>query len=164
MGHLQNGDNPLICDRFHGNEVAHVKLLVFFFVDKKRQQLGNGSRYRNHTATIFTGQGDSDVICMIFVIPVRLYRLTPSCLFVNCRNPSDFVNYVGRLCVSFCLSVCLCVCLPCSSHTVSAIMTKLVQTSAMVQLRDLSFLVNIGQRSRSRSPKNRNSYFRNNVR
>ena len=33
------------------------------------------------------------------------------CLFVNCRNPSDYGNYVGRLCVSFCVSVCLPVCL-----------------------------------------------------
>ena len=53
------------------------------------------------------------------------YVFTPFCLSVNCRNPSDFGNYVVRLCVSVCLSVCLCVCLPYSSHTVSAIMTKL---------------------------------------
>ena len=36
------------------------------------------------------------------------YVFTPFFLFVNCRNPSDFGNYVGRLCVSFC--VCLSVC------------------------------------------------------
>ena len=41
------------------------------------------------------------------------YVFTPFCLFiwlfVNCRNPSDFGNCVGRLCVI--LSVCLFVCL-----------------------------------------------------
>ena len=42
------------------------------------------------------------------------YVFTPFlsvCLFINCWNPSDFGNYVGRLCVSFCMSVCLSVCL-----------------------------------------------------
>ena len=50
-----------------------------------------------------------------------------SCLFVNCRNPSDFGNYVGRLCVSFCVSVCLSVfvCVFVYPVAATAIMTKL---------------------------------------
>ena len=97
------------------------------------------------------------------------YVFIPFCLFVNWRNPSDFGNYVGQLCVSFCvcLSVCLFVCVfvyPVAATPFQRSWPNWVQTSAMVQLRHLSFFVNLGQRSRSKSPKNQNSYFRNNVR
>ena len=62
------------------------------------------------------------------------------------------IMLVGCVCHSVCLSVCVFV-YPVAATPFQRSRPNWVQTSAMVKLRHLSFLVNLGQRSRSRSPK-----------
>ena len=86
------------------------------------------------------------------------------CLLIAGILRISAIMLVGCVCHSVCLSVRLFVCVfvyPVAATPFQRSWPNWVQTSAMVQLRHLSFLVNLGQRSRS--PKNRNSYFRNNI-
>ena len=88
------------------------------------------------------------------------YVFTPFCLSVCLLIAGilriSAIMLVSCVCHSVCLSVCLFVCVfvyPVAATPFQRSWPYWVQMSAMVQLRHLSFLVNLGQRSRSRSPK-----------
>ena len=106
---------------------------------------------------------------ILFYLPHRrwkevMFSHLSVCLLIAGILRISAIMFVGCVCHSVCLSVCLFVCVfvyPVAATPFQRSWPNWVQTSAMVQLRHLSFLVNLGQRSRS--PKNRNSYFLNNV-